>query len=75
MRMHEWGYAYSTGVGPIGMLIIAALVAWPFWKICVKAGYPGITALLIFVPILNVIFIYWLAFSDWPSLRKTSGAA
>ena len=57
-------------LGPIGMLIIAALVVWPFWRICDKAGYPGIIALFVFIPVINFVFLYWFAFSDWPSLRK-----
>ena len=30
---------YGVGIGPLGMLIIAALIVWPFWHICEKAGY------------------------------------
>jgi hypothetical protein len=71
--MQEWWVTYGYGprpIGPIGLLIIVVLVGLPFWKICTKAGYPGITSLLIYIPVLNVVFLYWLAFSDWPSLRK-----
>jgi hypothetical protein len=68
--MHEWGFTYGFGIGPLGMLIIAAIVVWPFWRICDRAGHPGILALLVFIPVVNLIFLYWLAFSDWPSLRK-----
>ena len=68
--MHEWGFAYGFGVGPLGMLIIAALLVWPFWRICEKAGYPGLMALLVFIPVVNLIFLYWFAFSDWPSLKR-----
>ena len=34
-----------AGAGPLGVLIIAALLVWPFWCICEKAGYPGISDL------------------------------
>jgi hypothetical protein len=67
--MHEWWFSYGYGVGPVGMLLIAGLVVWPFWRICTKAGFPGITALLILIPLVNLIFLYWLAFADWPSLH------
>ena len=62
--MHEWGFTYNFG--PLGMLVIAALIVLPFWRICQKAGYPGIMALFLFVPIVNLIFLYWFAFADWP---------
>jgi hypothetical protein len=70
--MHDWGfgYGYGFGIGPIGMLIFAALLVIPFWRISERAGYPGLLGLLIVVPVLNVIFLYYLAFADWPSLRK-----
>lgn len=68
--MHEWGFAYGFGVGPLGMLIIAALLVWPFWRICEKAGYPGLMALLVLIPVVNLIFLYWFAFSDWPNMKR-----
>jgi hypothetical protein len=68
--MHEWWFSYGFGIGPFGALIIAIVALVPFWRICEKAGYPGIVALLVFIPGVNLVFLYWLAFSDWPSLRK-----
>jgi energy-converting hydrogenase Eha subunit B len=73
--MHEWGISYGFGLGPLGMLVLAALLVWPFWRICEKAGYPGLMALLVFVPIVNLIFLYWFAFADWPNLKKAEGEA
>lgn len=70
--MHEWGYGYGFVFGPIGMLVFALLVVIPFWRICERAGYPGITALLILVPLVNLVFLYWLAFAEWPSRRAMS---
>jgi hypothetical protein len=57
------------------MLIIAALIVLPFWRICQKAGYPGILALLVFVPLVSLIFLYWFAFSDWSITHKDSERA
>ncbi|MEZ5818068.1 MAG: hypothetical protein R3D44_13385 [Hyphomicrobiaceae bacterium] len=73
--MHDWGFSHGWGFGwgsygPIGMVIVALIVIWPFWRICEKAGYPGVTALLSVIPLVNVVFLYWLAFSDWPSQRR-----
>lgn len=65
--MHEWGFGYGFLLGPFGMLILAALIVIPFWRICERIGVPGITALLALVPIVNLIFLYWLAFAEWPS--------
>lgn len=70
--MHEWGFGYGFAFGPIGMIIFAVLLVIPFWRICERAGYPGITALLILIPLINLIFLYWLAFAEWPSRRSVS---
>jgi len=58
-----------SGFGLLWMLFIAALVVVPFWKICAKAGYSGWLSLLVLVPIANIVFIYFLAFSNWPAQR------
>ncbi len=42
---------------------------YPFWRICVRAGFPGWIALLIVVPLVNLGLLYFLAFAHWPSLR------
>lgn len=48
-------------------LVWAAVVIVPFWKINQKAGYSGYWALLLLVPLANLIYLYYLAFSTWPS--------
>ncbi len=49
----------------------------PLWRILVKAGYPGPVSLLALVPIIGVVVVFWLAFSEWPleRLARQNGAA
>jgi hypothetical protein len=70
--MHDWGFGFGFMMGPLGMLVIAALIVIPVWRICEKARFSGMLALLIFVPLVNIIFLYWLAFTKWPS-QKPAG--
>jgi hypothetical protein len=56
----------------IGVFLSAFVVA-PFWKIATKAGYPGWYALAYFIPFLNVIVLWWFAFSEWPIQRGLEG--
>jgi hypothetical protein len=35
-----------------------------------KAGYPWAFGLLMLVPLVNIIMIFFLAFSDWPVRRE-----
>jgi hypothetical protein len=56
-----------AGAHLIWMLILALIVVIPFWRICQKAGYPGILGILSIVPVANIALIYFLAFAKWPS--------
>lgn len=61
---------FGNGMGSFGlfwMLAMAALVIVPFWFIFSKAGYSKWLSLLMVVPVVNLIALYFLAFSQWPS--------
>lgn len=66
MMMHEEMF----GLHLVWMLVMAIVVVLPFWRICAKAGYSGFLSLLILVPLVNLVFLYYLAFSEWPTHRK-----
>jgi hypothetical protein len=51
------------------LLIVGVIVIWPFWRIFTKAGFSGALAILMIIPILNVVMIFYLAFSEWPAMR------
>ncbi len=58
--------------GPWMMLVVGVLVVVPVWRICTKAGYSGWLSLLILVPIVNLVLLYFLAFAEWPLERRDS---
>jgi hypothetical protein len=53
------------------ILVIVTVILVPFWRIFTKAGYPGALAVLMLVPLLNIVMLYFLAFAEWPVLRRT----
>jgi len=55
-----------SGFG-LAWIICAAIAVVPFWRICSRVGHPPALSLLVVVPLVNLFFIYWLAFGDWPS--------
>ncbi len=68
----------SMQVGPFGLimglimcLIIMVLIILPYWFIFSKAGYSKWLSLLMGVPIVSIVMLYFLAFSTWPSQRET----
>ena len=49
----------------VGLIsLIFGIIIW--WRIFSKAGYSGARSLLLFIPIVNLIIIIMLAFSEWP---------
>lgn len=61
--------SYYGQVGFIPLLVILALAVIPYWKIWSRTGHSGAWALLMLVPVVNLISLWVLAFKDWPALR------
>ena len=68
-------------VEPIFVIIFAFLFAFIFLailavklliccKIFANAGYSWALGLLILIPIVNIIMLFYLAFADWPVNRE-----
>ncbi len=47
-----------------------AVILVPCWRISVKAGFPGWLAILAVIPVVNLGYLYFLAFARWPALRS-----
>ena len=52
------------------LLIILIIKAVVFCKIFSKAGYCWALGLLMFIPIVNIIMPFVLAFGDWPIQKE-----
>jgi hypothetical protein len=67
----------NIGLPEIMVILLVCVVAMifvllvPYWKIFGKAGFPPALAFLMFLPLVNIVMLYYLAFSEWPSLRQT----
>ncbi|MBB3048746.1 heme/copper-type cytochrome/quinol oxidase subunit 4 [Litorivivens lipolytica] len=55
----------------LGFLLALLLIVVPFWKICEKAGYSGWLSLLVMLPLINIGFLFFLAFADWPRDKES----
>ena len=49
-------------------LVAAAII--PYWKIYTKTGQSGAMALLQLIPLVNLVMLYVLAFTEWPLERE-----
>lgn len=50
-------------------VLMVVMVILPMWKVTTKTGFPGALSLLILIPVANIVFLYVLAFAEWPALR------
>jgi hypothetical protein len=60
-------------LGPFEVLLLFAMpivIVWPTWRICRKAGFPGAISLLCLIPLANLFLLYFLAFAEWPAVRR-----
>jgi hypothetical protein len=53
-------------------LIVGIVAVVAFWRICAKAGFPGWYGVAVVIPMVNVLFVLFLAFAEWPLERKLS---
>jgi hypothetical protein len=60
--LHPWHALFLMFVG---LLYVAS-----FWQLFKKAGYVPAVSLVMIVPYLNILAFLWLAFSDWPVLKR-----
>jgi hypothetical protein len=55
----------------IVILLVGVVVIWlPWSRIFSKAGYSSWLSLAMFVPLVNIILLFWFAFSEWPIIRR-----
>ena len=67
--------AAIPGLGEIFVVAcIAAVVVLPYWKIYSKAGFSGALSLLMLIPLLNIGMLFFLAYAEWPALKRAESA-
>ena len=47
------------------IMTITPVIVIPFWQIFKKAGMPGALSLLMVIPLIGTVLLYFLAFSRW----------
>lgn len=64
--MQTESYIMLLAVGYV--LFIALVVVLPIGKILQRIGFSPLFALLLFIPLVNIIFLYTIAFRRWPKM-------
>ena len=52
-------------------IIMGVIIIFPFWKIFEKAGFNAALSVLMIIPLVNIVMIFYLAFFEWPALKGT----
>ncbi|MBN2216060.1 MAG: hypothetical protein JW719_01660 [Pirellulales bacterium] len=64
------GYFEWLVLGAIIVVPVLVLTVLPFWVIFEKAGFPGALSLLMTVPGINLVVLFFFAFTQWPALKQ-----
>jgi hypothetical protein len=60
-----WHFGIWHGFGLVFWIVVVGV---PLWKIVERSGNHPALALLFLVPIVNLGFLWWLAFARWPAV-------
>lgn len=67
------GFGFPELVIVAGLLFFGLLLTvLPFWRIFRKAGFSSWWSVLMLVPGANLVALFYLAFAEWPSLRRSN---
>jgi hypothetical protein len=61
---------FIAGIAIIVGLVAMILAVVIYWRIFAKTGNNGALSLLMFVPLVNLFMLLYLAFSEWPIERE-----
>ena len=53
------------GIASCTALLLAVILTLPYWVIFRKAGFQPFLSVLTLVPLVNVVLLYFVAFSEW----------
>ena len=61
--MMNFGYGMGGG-GFIWLLVMAALLVVPFWRILPRSGIPSWAAIFAVIPVVALVFLWIVAFKE-----------
>lgn len=73
--MYGFGYGWHGGFGLfplIWLVVVAVVVLFPLGTVLRRIGFSPLWSVLAIVPIVNLVALWVLAFTDWP--RREAGS-
>jgi hypothetical protein len=66
-------FHYGGFFGCFVWLAILVVMGYPLWRIFEKLGYPGVASLLMYVPLVNLIALWYAALNPMPFEQRLYG--
>lgn len=67
--MDGWMYQYGPFHWVAFVVMVAALV-YPVGRILRRIGFSPLWSIVMFIPLINLIALWILAFTEWPSGKR-----
>jgi hypothetical protein len=72
--MYEWPEMWEYGIAHwLLFIVVVVAIVYPIGRILRRLGFSPFWSVLVFIPLVNLLSLWILAFSDWPSPRSGSG--
>jgi uncharacterized protein (DUF58 family) len=55
-------------------LIVGIVAVVALWRIFAPAGFPGWYGVAVVIPMVNLLLVLFLAFTEWPLERELAGS-
>ena len=69
--MNEWPEMWGYGVAHwLFFTAVVLLIVYPIGRILRRLGFSPLWSVLVFIPLLNLLSLWILAFADWPAARE-----
>jgi uncharacterized membrane protein YhaH (DUF805 family) len=69
-EVEEGKMNYLLGSPLVMLVLVLAIVVFPTWRIISRTGRSGWWCLLMFIPLVNIVGLWILAFVDWPAIDR-----
>ena len=68
--MGQWMYGYGS-FHWLWFLVMIVVVIYPVGRILTRIGFSPLWSVVMFIPLVNLIALWLLAFADWPDGRAS----
>ena len=74
MMMDNWTWVTGYGLGHwLFFAVMIAVVLYPLGRILKRIGLSPFWSVLVLIPLINLMSLWILAFSDWPAEESKGG--